>query len=261
MNAARRPVDGNPPGPPGLLLTLLEWRAYPEYFASLWSQPLLRQAPRGDGHPVIVVPGFMGNAGSTWLLRRYLRALGHRVYDWGHGRNTGPVGTMEHSLLERVQSVHRRTGRRPSLVGWSLGGLYARILAHEEPAQLRSIGAPLRHPHRSSVDRLYARFSGQDVRLETLRHIAAAPPVPSTSIYSRLDGIVSWRACLSDEGERAENICVPSSHCGLAHHPLTLWIVADRLAQPEDAWSPFSVAGNLKRVLTGSTRRGRVREA
>jgi pimeloyl-ACP methyl ester carboxylesterase len=182
------------------------------------------------------------------------------------GRNVGPAGSdgrTDDLLLERVQQVHSRIGEKPSLVGWSLGGVYARILAHRAPDSIRSIitlGSPVRFPFQSTTDKLYQRINGQLEHPEYLNHVAAAPPIPATAIYTRLDGIVPWRACLAEEAALAENIRVYGSHCGLGHHPLVLWIIAERLAQPAGAWQRFSwirAAGALAQLglnpLAGTT--------
>lgn len=231
-------------GPPALIKRLLELRAAPEYVSGfLLSEPLNRCLPRGDGHPVVVVPAFMGNAFSTRRLRLFLMALGYETFDWKLGRNIGPVGPTEQALLARVQMIHERLGRKPSLVGWSLGGVYARILAHSHPQHLRSVitlGSPLRHPHQSSADSLYQHFSGQMEHPGHLAGLERPPPIPATSVYSRLDGIVNWRSCLSEESPMTENIGVYGSHCGLGFNPLVHWIVADRLGQDEQDWQPFT---------------------
>ncbi|GAB3287335.1 alpha/beta hydrolase [Parahaliea aestuarii] len=185
----------------------------------------------------------MGSAVSTKRLRDFLRSLGYYTFDWRLGRNTGPVGPTEAALLERVQMIHERMGQKPSLVGWSLGGVYARILAQTHPQHLRSVitlGSPLRYPHQSSADSLYRQASGQFEHPEHLMEIDAAPGIPATSIHSRLDGIVNWRACLSEESATSENIRVYGSHCGLGYQPLVHCIIADRLAQPEGAWERFT---------------------
>jgi pimeloyl-ACP methyl ester carboxylesterase len=238
-------------GPPSSILALLEMRALTEYLSAMAAMPLLDSLlPRGDCHPVIVVPGFMGTRKSTLKLRRTLAMLGYQAFDWQLGRNIGPVGQVEDQLSRRVAQVCDRTGKKPTLIGWSLGGVYARILAHREPDSIRSIitlGSPVRFPHQSTADKLYQRISGQLEHPEHLNHIAAAPPIPASAIYTRLDGIVNWRACLAEQGALAENIRVYGSHCGLGHHPLVLWLIAERLAQPSDQWERFS----WRRALQG----------
>lgn len=231
--------------PPSIINTLLELRAGSEYVSGLTSYAAIDYLPRGDGHPVMVVPGFMANEISTQRLRTFLRVMGYDTFDWRQGRNVGRLGPSENTLLARIRMIHERLGKKPSVVGWSLGGVYARILAKNHPHDIRSVitlGSPLVHPQRSAIDHIYRRTTQQPPQQhpEQLAGINAAPAVPATSIYSRLDGIVNWRACLSEESPTSENIRVFGSHCGLGFQALVLAIVADRLAQPDGKWERFS---------------------
>jgi pimeloyl-ACP methyl ester carboxylesterase len=237
-----------PLSPPPLLNTMLEWRSGFEYLGGIFGGPARSFFPRGDGHPVLVVPGFMGSGASTQQLRQLLRQLGYRAYDWRLGRNVGPVGHMEEALLARLMYIHERCGRKPSVIGWSLGGVYARILAHSHPEHIRALitlGSPLLHPHQSAADTVYRYVTGEVEHPEHLRGIDAPPAIPATSIYSYLDGIVNWRACLSVKSAISENIRVYGSHCGLGFNLKVHWIIADRLAQAEGAWERFSWSGLL----------------
>ncbi len=238
--------------PPHPFKALLELRALPEYYIGLMSLPMVRCLPRGDGHPVLVLPGFMADKASTLHLRWLLALLGYKVYDWKQGRNLGPVGRMEHRVLRRIQTITERNERKPTLIGWSLGGVYARVIAHSAPETIRSVitlGAPVNFPHRSTADQLYQRMSGQLEHPEYLKTIARPPPVPATAIYSRLDGIVNWQACITDESPTSENIQVLGSHCGLGYNPAVFFIVADRLAQEQRRWRRFSYPGAYSLAL------------
>ncbi len=238
--------------PPHPLKVLLELRAFPEYCMGLSALPWARCLPRGDGHPVLVLPGFLSDKASTFHLRWLVSRLGYKVYDWKQGRNVGPVGHMEDYVLERIDTITRRNGRKPTLLGWSLGGVYARVIAHEAPDKVRSIitmGSPVRFPHRSTADRLYDQISGQLEHPEYLQRIAAAPAVPATAILSRLDGIVNWQACVTEESMQAENVRLHGSHCGLGYNPAVFLIVADRLAQEEGEWHRFSYPHAYARAL------------
>lgn len=218
-------------------------RSFPEYYAGFSALPLVRCLPRGDGHPVLVLPGFLLDKSSTLHLRWVVAQLGYRVFDWRLGRNVGPLGHVEEDVLLRIETIRSRTGRKPTLLGWSLGGVYARVIAHTVPDSVRSIitlGSPVQFPHRSTADRLYKQISGQLDHPEYLRFIARAPKVPATAIYSRLDGIVNWQACVAEESDHSENIRLYGSHCGLGYNPAVFLIIADRLAQPEGSWQPFS---------------------
>ena len=240
MNPRTHPIE-----PPSRLLQFLEVRAAGEFAGTLAVWPLLRMAPRGDGHAVLVLPGLSASDESTRVLRRYLADLGHEVHGWGLGRNLGPRPGVREALLERLDRLHEASGRAVSLVGWSLGGAYARALALRRPQAVRNVvtlGSPIAGDASStSARRLYEWASGQGTRADAgPRPYRAVPdPVPSTSIYSRSDGVVAWRASLQPEGPLAENVEVIGSHVGLGVHAPVLYAVADRLAQPEDAWKRF----------------------
>jgi hypothetical protein len=243
--------------PPSRLLWLAEYRALYEFGFSLAAARLLLRAPRGEG-PVLVLPGFLASDVSTEPLRRYLKALGYDAYGWDNGRNLGGVTRMRHALRRRLTSIYERTGRRVAIVGWSLGGIYARMLALDAPEMTRSVitlGSPLsRDPNSSNVSGLYEAVTGEGRSVEekmarglfahAYDRIAGDLEVPATSIYSKLDGVVNWRACLVRENERAENIEVlGASHVGLGVNAAVLWAVADRLAQRPGEFVPFAPAG------------------
>lgn len=240
--------------PPSALLALTELpRALVELGSLPFTLPLLAGAPRGDGHPVLVLPGFIANDVSTTLMRRYLKRLGYDAHAWQLGRNFGPrsVGREGEKLVERLHAVHAATGQQVSLVGWSLGGVMARLLAHRAPEAVRQVitlAAPFAGgPKATNVWRVYQRLTGHSIDdAHTQAHldeIAAPPPVPTTAIYSREDGIVAWRACREAHGPDAENIAVHGSHIGLANNPAVLYAVADRLAQPPAERRPFDRSG------------------
>ncbi len=187
--------------------------------------PLLLSAPRGDGHPVLVLPGFGASDASTFALRGYLRERGYAAHGWRQGRNRGPTAGLEQRLLARIAALRERHQRRVSLVGWSLGGVFARELARRVPDAVRQVitlASPFRDRRMASPE---------------------PPPVPCTAIYSESDGVVGGRVCRERESALTENIRVASSHFGMGFHPLVLYAVADRLAQPEGAWKPFDRSG------------------
>jgi len=223
-------------------------------------QPELVQ---GDGHPVIVYPGLGAGSMTTAPLRAHLRACGFNVYDWELGVNTGPDGQFDDwlaALVERVREVHARHRRKVSLVGWSLGGVYAREIAKRCPECVRQV-VTLATPHKAidanHAGTLYRLLGGNLSQLTPalLSRLGRRPPVPVTSIYSESDGVVSWRGCLEAPARDAENVAVQASHLGMPSHPDVLGIVAERLAQPEGQWRPHA---RRRRVLrprtTGSSR-------
>jgi pimeloyl-ACP methyl ester carboxylesterase len=232
---------------PPLPLYLTEvCRATADYGFYAAASPLLRALPSGDGHPVLVLPGLMTDDVSTRPLRRTLRGLGYRAHGWRLGRNIGPTQLAVTGMRDRLDELADRHGRAVTLVGWSLGGIFARDLARRTPGSVRQVitlGSPFRMAttDQSRAHRVFERYSHLHVeRLDLPLEGDRGPlPVPATSVYSRLDGIVHWRACLETPGARAENIAVQASHLGLGHHPAVLYAVADRLAQAEGTWRPF----------------------
>lgn len=249
------PEASEPPGaerlrPPGLGMLLAEARGIFELNASLLLSPLLLRAPRGDGHPVLALPGFLASDLSMAPMRRYLSELGYDSYGWEMGRNIGGVSRMRAALRDRLAEIHDATRRKVSIVGWSLGGVYARHLALQAPELVRyviTLGSPFANDvTATNATRLYEALSGERVTAdpELRKVIAGDLPVPTTSIYSRADGIVNWRTCLLRPSDTAENIEVHlASHVGLGVNPAALWAVADRLAQSEGHFRQFNRSG------------------
>jgi pimeloyl-ACP methyl ester carboxylesterase len=231
--------------PPSLLYLALEGRAWLELATLVPALPALASAPRGDGHPVLVLPGYLADDNSTRALRWFLRDRGYYAHAWRLGRNTGPTDDVVAGLVARLRALHARHGRRVSLIGWSLGGIYARELARAHPDHVRQVitlASPFRDPLASNVARL-ARLGLGPKPTEPrvpVEHLRAPIPVPTTAFYSETDGIVAWQSCLVDAGPNAENLAVRSSHCGMGHHPTVLLAIADRLAQPESSWQPYA---------------------
>ena len=227
---------------------LLEGRAPWEMAAMVAALPWLRRLPRGDGHPVLVFPGMGTNGSLTAPLRFFLDGLGYATQSWGQGVNLGPRSGVLKQCAADVRQLAQKHGRPVSLIGWSLGGLYAREVAKELPRDTRcvvTLGTPFTgHPRATNAWRVFELLSGQSAHdpamIEALR---TTPAVPTTSIYSRTDGIVAWQCSINPPGPRAENIEVQSSHCGMGMNPLALYAISDRLAQPVETWRAFDPAG------------------
>ncbi len=236
--------------PPGLGLLLAEVRGLFEFNATLLLSPLLMRAPRGDGHPVLTLPGFLASDLSMAPMRRYLRELGYDTHAWRMGRNVGGLSRMRVALRDRLAEIHAAAGRKVSIVGWSLGGVYARDLALQAPDLVRyviTLGSPFTNDLRATnATRLYEALSGETVGDNSQLRLAISGdlPVPTTSIYSRSDGIVNWRTCHLRPSDTAENVEVRlASHVGLAVNAAALWAVADRLAQREGEFRQFDRSG------------------
>jgi pimeloyl-ACP methyl ester carboxylesterase len=235
----------------------LEWRALWEFGAIAPAWPLLRRAPAGDGHSVIVFPGLSASDASTAPLRHYLASLGHEVSGWNQGHNFGPRAGVLEDARHLVMQTYRASGGRVSLIGWSLGGIYARELAKALPDMVRGVitlGTPFAGaPESTNAWRLYELTSGRDIRREVDHYdMPAAPPVPTTSVYSRSDGVVAWQGSIQAPcpvNPHTENIEVVASHLGIGLNPSAWWAVADRLAQPIGQWKPFARSGRLRGLI------------
>jgi alpha-beta hydrolase superfamily lysophospholipase len=231
--------------PPLSLLATEPMRAALDFLAAKLGRPA---AVAGDGHPVIVYPGLAGGALTTAHLRNYLKECGFTVYDWELGVNTGPQGPFDDwlgTLVHRVRELHARHGRKASLVGWSLGGVYAREVAKCAPDAVRQVvtlGTPFGSMQGANhAGTIYKLLGGDTSQLtpEMQARLRMRPPVPTTSIFSRSDGVVCWRGCLEQRARDVENVEVNASHLGMGTHPEVLRIVADRLAQREGRWRHY----------------------
>ena len=244
---------------PSTWLLAFEQRAFCEFWAGVGLYPALRHlAPKGDGHPVLVIPGLGASDISTALLRQFLDDLGYATYPWELGRNKGLKDEGHDRMVHRLQQIYRNHGRKVSLVGQSLGGVYARELARELPDLVRqviSLGSPFTgHPLASTGTHLYEWLSGdrfEDMDFNRHLEMRIKPPVPTTSIYSKLDGVVAWQCSIETGQPHGESINLRGhSHIGMASAPLALYLIAERLAQPEGQWKPFEPTG-VARIFFG----------
>ena len=256
-------------GMPSLLSSMLEVRALFEVASLPYALPLLLQAPQGDGHPVLLLPGFMGSEGSLIALEVFLRSRGYAVQTWGLGRNVGFRPGHASALEQKIRYMHHRSGRKVSLVGWSLGGVFALYGAHQANECVRNVvtlGSPISvdasgsavPPLLKALYRLVAHPLGSAAhtmqpRAKTMRD-GTRLPMPVSCLYSLSDGVVPpQEATMEGDPSRHENVRVWGSHTGLGFNPLVLQIVADRLAQPEGQWLPYQpkgVSGWLNQALT-----------
>jgi alpha/beta hydrolase fold len=235
--------------PPSLALTLIEGRGVAELAATFALKGVLDGAPRGDGHPVIVLPGFLASDRSTVPLRKFLTDLGYDARGWGQGQNLGRFYKMRTILEAQVDEVYQQTGKKVSIVGWSLGGVFARYLSLVMPDKVRSVitlGSPFAADiNATSAKKLYELLSQEGPAREgDLERIAGDLPVPNSSIYTKLDGIVNWKTCISKPASNSETIEIRlASHIGIGVNPAAFWAVADRLAQSEGSFKPFAKKG------------------
>lgn len=208
--------------------------------------------PDGDGHPVLLLPGFLTGDMTTAPLRECLDEKGYKTYTWNGGINLGlndHIAEHLHSLIQKIFEENK--GQKITLIGHSLGGVFARELAREYPEMIRSVitlGTPFGAAAEATpqlLRKIYEflnpgsdHLNDKDLQLRGL----TPPPVPTTSVFSKSDGIVDWQASLNPKAMKAENIEVISSHIGMIVNPLAIAAILDRLAQKEGQWQPFDAS-------------------
>lgn len=202
--------------------------------------PFLSSATQGDQRPIFVIPGFATTDRSTFVLRQYLRFLGYRVYGWELGRNLGAktIGLHNEKLIARINAVYEMERQPITLIGWSMGGIMARMAARTLPQHIReviSLGAPFTgDPFSNTAWKVYERMSGHSLSHPVAQaQIAESKlplPMPACSIYSKSDGVVAWQACLEPHQPQSRNIEVRSAHCAFGFSAVVLRAVSDRLA-------------------------------
>lgn len=214
--------------------------------------------PKGDGHPVLFFPGFLTTDGYTSALRERVEQAGFKAYTWEGGFNLGFDEETAAHVAARLREVFEENGgRKVSLVGYSLGGFYARELAREFPEMVRGVitlGTPFGRMDDTSqasplpIDKLirfFTKNSVHDGHADIGARCLTPPPVPTTSVYSRGDGVAEWQASLNPRAKQTENVEVYGSHLGMTVNPLTIAVVIDRLAQKEGAWKKFTPPADL----------------
>lgn len=209
---------------------------------------LSAQSPRGDGHTVLVLPGFTAPDITTLPLRRFLESLGYRTAGWELGVNLGIKPAGEAQLEEAI----RRLGADGpiTIIGWSLGGVYAREAARRQPHLVRrviTLGTPIRNRDGAqwivNVFKLLNPTAAEDLTdAGTARH-AQPLTVPMTALYSLRDGIIDGRSCRvpdADVNLGAQNIQVSATHLGMGFSLEVLAVLAEVLA--EDVQAEAAVA-------------------
>ena len=225
--------------PPSALLALSDGpRALADAACLAVAAPFLRKLPKANGsQSVMVLPGFLGSDGGNGPLIRFLRGLGYTTKGWGQGRNLGVGGLDRDELGRRVESLARAGSGKVSLIGHSLGGIYAREMARTEPEwihQVITLGSPFSGGDQttSHASRLYKRLNPQKTTEERGSALSIPPPVPTTAIYTKADGVVNWRtSCQEGSYAHVHNIEVMGSHIGLNLNAAVWYWIAKKLAQ------------------------------
>ena len=239
-------------GPSKALLSVEGIRSVYEFFMGFaLNIPLKYISPKGDGHPVLVLPGLGTSDGSTYFLRNFLDEIGYKSQPWNLGRNLGPrqgMDNMLEQLIARVEEISaQHDGQQVSIIGWSLGGIYGREIAKLRPELVRQVitlGTPFKSAAKgTNAGFLYELLSKDKSHLDPdiIKKIAQVPPVPFTSMYSKTDGVVHWLCSIEEQGPYSENIEIPgASHLGLGHNPITLFVIANRLTKTRENWSHYN---------------------
>jgi len=247
---------------PKALHTILESRFAVEALAHLSSKPFERLLPRGDGHPVLVIPAFLTSDAFTASLRKSLSRLGYDVHAWQQGLNTGLHDNKLVLLRRHLKEIVLQRQQKITIIGWSLGGIYARALAAENGDHVRQVitlgspfGIPVSERRSEAVQGLVSQAfqllnrGAEDPMVAKATLWQKTPAVPCTSIYTESDGIVHWHYCVDQKHSQSENIRVPGSHVGLTHNPAVLYLLADRLQQRTESWQAFSARGWRERLF------------
>lgn len=229
-------------------LTMLEpFRAAMEFAFQQFATP--DQAPPGDGHPVVIFPGLGADGASVSILRAHCQELGYEAFDWGQGFNTGPRGKLDawlEDLADQISAQLAKHAKPATLIGWSLGGLYARELGKLLAPGLRQV-ITIATPFNGSTDDASGGWlssilggSAASIDASWIQRLRIPPPVRTTSIYSRSDGVVAWETCRHDKRSRlVQDIEVDGSHMGMGWNREVLNIVSDRLGQQAGPWRPY----------------------
>lgn len=239
-------------GPSKMLLGLEPLRSMAEYgLGWLLHIPLKTFCKKGDEHPVLVLPGLGAGDETTHYLRNFLNGIGYQSHSWNLGRNLGPRDGMEimmENIEARLLEIFLESGdRQVSIIGWSLGGIYAREIAKRKPDMIRQIitlGTPFKaSAGGTNAAGLYEILSGDNSHKnpKIIAQIAIPPDIPFTSLYSKSDGVVHWECSIEKQSPMAENIEIQgASHMGLGHNPIAMYFIADRLTKSRDNWTLYN---------------------
>ena len=233
--------------PPALYKLAAEWRVAieaPLFLSVPWRKLPI---PKGDGHPVLLLPGFMTPGASMGPLARRLSKLGYRAQTWGEGLNLGTSPELMERLVAKLEQLRNETGMQVSLVGWSLGGIMSRKLAVKRPDLIRRVimlGSPVHGTATSTrVGALMAVVEKTKKTTVIKRKGTPIRPaqckVPIVSLFNRFDAIANWKNCFETESEQAENIHVTASHFGFGVNPVVMQVITDRLAEPRSGFHPY----------------------
>lgn len=223
---------------PPLFNVLLETRSVVEWVSMFGVYPFIPKHKASKNKPVLLMPPYLGNDNSTAFVRKYLRSVGFKTYKWDLGVNMINSKSLP-KLIEKLDEIYEKHQEKVSLVGWSGGGIFAKIIANRHPEkveQLITIGSPvwgvknMKTPLVRSLEFLRGRKL-RERNDKFIKELEEIPDVPVTCIYTKTDGLLPWKHCMEAETLRKDinNIEVFGSHCGMGANASVLLTVANSL--------------------------------
>lgn len=236
-DSRRRFVPRRHPDAPSLGLLAAELGFFTSFARGSLAQKRLARAyaAKADGRPILLVPGFLSKPAHMFVLRKVLVAAGHPVSDWGMGRNPGMSQAHLDGLVSRLNQEADRHGHKVTLIGWSLGGIYAREAAKRAPdaaSAVLTLGSPISgDPRANNAWQIYERVAGHAVDAPPIEgDRSEKPPVPTIALWSRRDGVIPPVAARGADGERDDAVELPCGHMSLCSHPDSIAAITGVLA-------------------------------
>jgi len=230
-------INANIPPPP-LFNILLETRSIAEWSSMFWLYPFIPKHKSKKEKPVLLMPPYLGNDNSTRFVRKYLKSVGFKTYKWDLGVNMINSKSLP-KLIEKLDEIYEKHQEKVSLVGWSGGGIFAKIIANRYPEKVEkliTIGSPvwgvqnMKTPIIKTIE--FVRGTKLKERnLKFIKELEVIPKVPIICIYTKTDGLIPWKNCMEAETYRNDikNVEVFGSHCGLGANATVLLTVANAL--------------------------------
>jgi hypothetical protein len=245
------------PKPP-LFNMVMETRSLLEWSSIYCLYPFIPKRTKSDGKPVLLIPPYLGDDYSTSFVRKYLTSLGFITYKWDLGFNMVKAHYIPR-LEEKLHDIYEKHGEKVSIVGWSGGGIFAKIMANRYPGQVEqilTIGSPIWGvmDMNTPVYGLLEFFRGKSLKERNERFLAELEPIPNvpvTCIYTKTDGLVPWKHCMEAETYRKDikNIEVFGSHSGLGANVSVLLVTANMLSANIQGKKLRNVGSNIERFL------------
>ena len=243
---------------PSLVNMALESRFLIEWASIYAIYPLIPKRIKGEGKPVLLIPPYLGDDSTTAFVRKYLTSLGFTTYKWDQGVNMIKAHYIPR-LEEKLDDIYSEHKEKVNIVGWSGGGMFAKIIANRHPEQVEqivTIGSPVWGvlDMKSRVDGILQFFRGKSQKEKNkhlLDELEPIPKVPVTCIYTKTDGIVPWQHCMEAESYRddVKNIEVFGSHSGLGANVSVLMATANALSANIQGSSIKDTTTNTERLL------------